>query len=146
MSIYKITIKAGSPAKFDPSPLTAVVNDSVFWFNGDPNQSHWPAPSVANPTQWLDFQITPNTSSNSISFPSAKKYTYVCVNHPNETGTIIVKSAKKAAFGKKTKKGAFAKVTNIGVVGQKITGVVGKIGVVPQKIKKSAFGKITKSR
>jgi plastocyanin len=118
MSIFKIQIKAGNPATFDPNPLTAFVNDSVFWFNGDPKQSHWPAPSVANPTQWLDFQITPNTSSNTISFSTAKKYTYVCVNHPNETGTIIVKPAKKAAFGGKTKKGAFGKKTKKGAFGR----------------------------
>jgi plastocyanin len=123
MSIYKIQIKAGTPATFDPNPLKAVVNDSVFWFNGDPSQSHWPAPSAANPTGFLDFQITPNTSSNSISFPSVKTYKYVCVNHPNETGTIIVGPAKKASFGGKTKKGAFAK-----------------------KTKKGAFGRVTKTR
>jgi plastocyanin len=107
MSIFKIQIKAGNPATFDPNPLTCFVNDSVFWFNGDPKQSHWPAPSVANKTQWLDFQITPNTPSNQITFSKVKTYKYVCANHPNETGTIIVKPAKKTSFGGKTKKGAF---------------------------------------
>lgn len=125
MSIFKIQIKAGNPAKFDPNPLTCVVNDSVFWFNGDPSQSHWPAPSVANKTQWLDFQITPDTSSNTIAFSQAKTYSYVCANHPNETGKIIVKPAKKASFGKKTKKGAFGYKT-----------------YKPKK-KKGAFGRIT---
>ena len=114
MSIFKIQIKAGNPAKFDPNPLKAYVNDSVFWFNGDPAQAHWPAPSAANPTQWLDFQIAPNTPSNQITFSKIKTYKYVCVNHPGETGTIIIRSAKKAAFGRKTKKGAFGKKTKKG--------------------------------
>ena len=49
MSIFKIQITAGKPAVFSPSPLTVYVNDSVYWFNGDPSQSHWPAPSAADP-------------------------------------------------------------------------------------------------
>ena len=41
MSIFKIQIKAGKPAVFDPNPQTVYVNDSVFWFNGD-QEVHWP--------------------------------------------------------------------------------------------------------
>ena len=48
MSLFKITIKAGNPAVFDPNPLTAQANDGVFWFNSDPKNAHWPAPSVAH--------------------------------------------------------------------------------------------------
>src|SRR2546429_4642587 len=43
-SIFKIQIKAGKPALFDPSPLMVHVNDSVYWYNSDPTQAHWPAP------------------------------------------------------------------------------------------------------
>ena len=49
MSSFQIKIKAGNPAVFDPTPLTAKVNDSVSWYNGDLTKAHWPAPSVANP-------------------------------------------------------------------------------------------------
>ena len=107
MSIFKILIKAGKPAVFNPTPQTVYVNDSVFWFNGDPNQAHWPAPSAANPKGFLQYQIAPDSSSNQVSFPAPKTIPYICVNHPSEKGTIIVKSyKKKGAYGKKTKKGA----------------------------------------
>ena len=52
MSIFKITIKAGKPAVFGPTPLMAHANDSVFWYNGD-KVAHWPAPNAANPKAWL---------------------------------------------------------------------------------------------
>jgi plastocyanin len=119
MSIFKIQIKAGKPAKFDPNPQTVYVNDSVYWFNGD-SQAHWPAPSAADPKGFLQYQIAPNSSSNQVSFPTPKKITYVCVspNHTGETGVIIVKSRKKkGAFGGKTKKGAFARKTKKGAFG-----------------------------
>jgi hypothetical protein len=127
MSIFKIKIKAGTPALYDPSPQTVYVNDSVYWFNSDPTNAHWPAPSAADKTGFLAYQVPPNASSSQVSFPAAQKILYVCVNHPGEKGQINVLPGKKAAFAGKTKKGAFAKVTKIG----KVT-------------KKGAFGKITK--
>ena len=130
MSIFKIQITAGTPAVFSPSPLTVYVNDSVYWFNGD-NKAHWPAPSAANPKGFMPYQVTPNASSTQASFPAPKKIPYVCVNHPGETGVIIVKSKKKkGAFGGKTKKGAFARKT--------------KKGALARKTKKGAFGSQTK--
>jgi hypothetical protein len=140
MSIFKITIKAGAPAVFDPNPQTVFVNDSVFWHNDD-QQAHWPAPILSsNPTKFdqtgfIAFQIPPNTSSNQVSFGSVQTIRYGCTLHldkngnPLETGQIIVKSAKKSAFGGKTKKGAFAKKT--------------KKGALAKKTKKGAFGRIT---
>ena len=121
MSIFKIEIKAGTPAKFDPTPQTVYVNDSVYWYNSDPTNAHWPAPSVGDKTGFIPYQVPPNTSSSQVSFPAAKKIPYVCVNHPGEKGQINVLPGKKAAFGGKTKKGAFG-----------------------GKTKKGAFGKITK--
>ncbi len=118
MSIFKITIKAGVPAVFKPNPQTVYVNDSVYWFNGDPTKSHWPAPSASNPKGFLQFQITPNAPSSQVSFPSPKTISYICVNHPGETGKIIVKTRKKkGAFGGKTKKGAFGGTTKKGSFG-----------------------------
>ncbi len=112
MSIYKIQIKDGTPAVYDPNPQTVFVNDSVFWFNGD-QEAHWPAPSAANPKGFIPFQVAPNSSSNQVSFPAAGKIPYICVNHKGESGLIIVKTPgkKKGAFGGKTKKGAFASTT-----------------------------------
>ena len=40
MSIFKITINAGPPAKFSPNPQVIAANDSVFWFNADQTQAH----------------------------------------------------------------------------------------------------------
>lgn len=107
MSIFKIQIKASKPAVFDPNPITVHVNDSVYWFNDD-QKAHWPAPSAANPQGFMQYQIAPDSSSNQVSFGTVKTIPYVCVNHPGETGTIIIKpTKKKGAFGGKTKKGAF---------------------------------------
>lgn len=119
MSIYKIKIKAGTPAVFDPNPLQAEPNDSVFWFNGD-NIAHWPAPAPKNPKDpinkkaWLDYQIPANASSTQIALnPPPAPYNayclnYVCALHPKEKGQIRVgNTKKKGAFGCKTKKGAF---------------------------------------
>ena len=117
MSIFKIQINAGKPAVFDPNPRTVYVNDSVFWFNGDPNNAHWPAPSAANPTGFIAYQIPPNTSSSTVGFGSAQTIPYVCINHPGESGKIIVEPGKKTAFGGKTKKGAFAGKTKKGAFG-----------------------------
>lgn len=130
MSIFKIQIKAGKPAVFDPNSQTVFVNDSVFWFNGD-KLAHWPAPSAANPKGFLEYQVTPNASSNQVSFSTPKTIPYICVNHPGEKGTIIVKSLKKkGAFGKKTEKGGFGRVTKKGGFGR-VT-------------KKGAFGRVSK--
>ncbi|MFL6335480.1 MAG: hypothetical protein ACJ754_19390 [Pyrinomonadaceae bacterium] len=168
MSIFKITIKAGTPAVFDPNPQIVFVNDSVFWHNDD-QQAHWPAPILpanppaplplsSNPTKFdqkgfIPFQIAPNTSSNQVSFGSAQTIHYGCTLHldknrnPLETGVIIVKSAKKSAFGGKTKKGAFAKKTKKGAFAKKTKkGAFAKQtkkGALAEQTKKGAFGRVT---
>jgi plastocyanin len=122
MSRIRIQIKAGTPAVFDPNSVTVKVNDSVFWYNGDLKQAHWPAPSAANPTGWLDYQIAPDGESNQISFDPPAPYTlnYVCALHPGETGQIKVTAGKKkGAFGGKTKKGPFGRKTKKGPFGGK---------------------------
>jgi len=119
MSIFKIKIKAGKPAVFDPNPQIAYPNDSVFWYNGD-KIAHWPAPSAANPKGWLDFQIPPNSESSQISLDPPAPYTlnYCCALHPSETGVIKVvpvkSKTKKGPYGPKTKKGAFGGNTKKG--------------------------------
>jgi hypothetical protein len=118
MSIYKINIKAGKPAVFGPNPQIVYVNDSVFWFNGDPNEAHWPAPSASNPKGFIAYQIAPNTQSNQVTFPAVQTISYICINHAGETGQIIVKTPKKAVFGKNTKKGGFGGKTKKGAFGK----------------------------
>ncbi len=120
MSIFRIQIKPGKPAVFDPSPLTAHVNDSVYWSNGDQNEAHWPAPSAANPKGWLDYQIAPGGQSTQISLNPPAPYTldYVCALHPGEKGQIKVIGGKKGAFGGKTKKGPFGGNTKKGAFGK----------------------------
>ncbi|HYJ86412.1 MAG TPA: hypothetical protein VEW46_10170 [Pyrinomonadaceae bacterium] len=124
MSIFKIQIKAGTPAVFNPNPLTAYPNDSVYWSNDD-TVAHWPAPSAANPTGWLDFQIAPDSESSQISLDPPAPYTlnYVCVLHPSETGQIKVvpvkSKTKKGPYGGKTKKGAYGGKTKKGAYGGK---------------------------
>lgn len=124
MSTYKITIKAGNPAVFDPNPRTAQPNDSVFWFNSDPTNAHWPAPSVSQKTAWFPYQIPPGASSDQLDMvpyipPKAYTLNYVCALHPNETGQInVTLGKKKGAFGGKTKKGAFGGQTKKGAFGK----------------------------
>ena len=133
MSIFRIEIKPGQPAEFDPSPLTVQVNDSVFWQNDDQYQAHWPAPSATDPKAWLDYQIAPGGESTQISFDPPAPYTlnYICVLHPNEKGQIKVTAGKKKGpFGPKTKKGPFGPKTKKGPFGP--------------KTKKGAFGYKTK--
>jgi plastocyanin len=140
MSIFKIVIKAGKPAVFDPNPLTAQVNDSVYWYNSDQTQAHWPAPSASNPKGWLDYQIAPDGVSSQISLNPPAPYTlkYVCALHPGETGQIKV-IGKKGAFGGKTKKGPFGGKTKKGPFGGKT-----KKGPFGGNTKKGAFGRKTK--
>src|SRR5207237_9707063 len=117
MSVYRIQINPGNPAVFDPNPVTVQANDSVFWFNSDPTNAHWPAPSVSQKTAWFEYQIPPGASSDPVGlapFVPPKAYTvnYVCVLHPSETGQIeVTLGKKKGAFAKKTKKGEFGKNT-----------------------------------
>lgn len=121
MSIFKIQIKAGTPAVFDPNPQIAKPNDSVFWFNGD-SKAHWPTPNAATPKAWLDYQIPPNASSTQIALSPPGPYTldYVCSLHPNEKGQIKVTGGKKkGAFAGKTKKGAFGGKTKKGAFARK---------------------------
>jgi hypothetical protein len=120
MSIYKIQIKAGTPATFNPTPLTAKVNDSIYWYNGDSTQAHWPAPSASNPKGFMDYQIEPNGSSSQISLNPPAPYilSYICALHPGEKGQIKVVGGKKKAFGGKTKKGPFAGRTKKGAFGK----------------------------
>lgn len=125
MSQYKITIKAGNPAVFDPSSQTAKADDSVFWFNSDPANAHWPAPSVSEKTAWFQYQIAPGTSSDPVGLPAydpPQAYTlpYVCALHQGETGQInVTLGKKKGAFAGKTKKGSFGSKTKKGAFGKK---------------------------
>jgi hypothetical protein len=122
MSIYKIQINPGTPAVFDPNPQKICVNDSVFWFNNDPNNAHWPAPKAGPKDGFMAYQVAPNTPSSQVSFGSVQTIPYVCANpnHQGESGTIIVESCKKkkGAFGGKTKKGAFGGKIKTGAFGR----------------------------
>lgn len=117
MSIFKITINAGPPAKFNPNPQIVFSNDSVFWFNADQTQAHWPAPSKSNPTGFMSYQIPPNSQSSLAGFTTLGTVNYICVNHDGESGQIIVKTPKAVSFAKKTKKGGFGGKTKKGPFG-----------------------------
>jgi hypothetical protein len=131
MSLFQIQINAAKPAVFDPNPLTANLNDIIYWYNGD-REAHRPAPGAANPTGWLDYQIAPDGESSQISLNPPAPYTlnYVCALHPGEKGQTKIFGGKKGAFGGDTKKGAFGGKTKKGPFGK--------------TTKKGAFGKTTK--
>jgi plastocyanin len=122
MSIFKIQIKPGNPATFDPKTQTAQVNDSIYWANGDQTQAHWPAPSASNPKGYMDYQIAPGGVSTQIALNPPAPYTlnYVCALHPGETGSIqVVGKSKKGPFGPNTKKGSFGPNTKKGAFAAK---------------------------
>jgi plastocyanin len=50
------------PAVFAPKVVVANAGDNLTWHNAD-DQDHWPAPSAAHPTDWIQFQIPPNSES-----------------------------------------------------------------------------------
>jgi len=62
MSTQSIQIKKdptptpSQPAVFAPKTVVANAGDNLTWHNADA-QPHWPAPSAANPTGWLQYQI-----------------------------------------------------------------------------------------
>ena len=68
MSTQQIQIKANSkpshaqPGEFSPSAVTAQAGDNLTWFNQD-KHDHWPAPSAAQKTGWLPYQIPPGSES-----------------------------------------------------------------------------------
>ena len=85
-----------SSAKFNPPSLTVAAGDIIYWRNNC-DSPHWPAPSVAGKTNWMDYQIPAKlpgqpapTSQQAVSFSAAATVTYLCALHPSETGTIIV--------------------------------------------------------
>ena len=83
MSVFRIIINPGPPAEFNPNPQEVFVNDSVFWFNADQNEAHWPS--------LISHQIPPNEKSRTVGFSAAGPVDYICNNHPGESGRIIVK-------------------------------------------------------
>ena len=119
MSTFKITINPGPPAKFNPSPQVIASNDTVFWFNADQKEAHWPAPSKADPTGYMNYQIPPNSQSGEAGFVTPGTVNYICILHDYESGQITVKTPKAVTFGKKTKKGGFGKKTKKGGFGGK---------------------------
>jgi plastocyanin len=91
-------------AAFDPSPKLVNFNDTITWRNNDPTEAHWPAPVAPaggqfDPSGWMPAQILAGgTSFQALTFGTAQQnppdqtYQYVCANHQNEKGTIIVTS------------------------------------------------------
>ncbi|HEV7474176.1 MAG TPA: hypothetical protein VGN90_09005 [Pyrinomonadaceae bacterium] len=130
MSIFRIQINAGNPATYDPNPQTVFVNDSVFWFNSDPNEAHWPAPSKSDPTGFMENPVAANSSSDQVGFAAVQSIPYICNIHDGESGQINVKTPKKSPFADNTKKGAFGGKT--------------KKGPFAGNTKKGAFGTTTK--
>jgi plastocyanin len=78
-------------ASFAPGKLNLAVNEGFIWTNNDV-KAHWPAPSVAQKTAWLQEAIQPGQKSKTVSFAQSNAgLAYVCAIHDNEQGTIVVK-------------------------------------------------------
>jgi hypothetical protein len=50
------------PGVFAPATVAANAGDNLTWHNAD-KRDHWPAPSAANPTGFIQFQIPPGATS-----------------------------------------------------------------------------------
>src|SRR5437879_2616982 len=70
------------PAVFSPQAVTANAGDNLTWVNND-KQDHWPAPSAANPTGWIEFQIPPNSESRGDVALSANTITVTAATNTN---------------------------------------------------------------
>lgn len=68
MSTFSIKIQKNptptpnQPAVFNPKAVVANAGDNLTWNNTD-DQDHWPAPSAAHPTDWIQFKIPPKSES-----------------------------------------------------------------------------------
>lgn len=85
-------------AAFSPQIMTVMCGDLVYWRNNDKQNVHQPKPANGANDAWVEDPISvklddePGTS-NTLSFdPGTNRngVPYVCVQHPAETGTIIV--------------------------------------------------------
>jgi len=85
-------------AEFDPQTKTVMAGDLVFWINNDENATHQPKPVGGADNAWVTTPIStklddlPGTS-NTLSFQPGTNLSgvpYVCAEHPDETGTIVV--------------------------------------------------------
>jgi plastocyanin len=80
-------------ASFAPGKLNLAVNEGFIWTNNDV-KAHWPAPSVAQKTAWLQEAIQPGQKSKTVSFAQSNPgIAYVCAipGHEKEQGTIVIK-------------------------------------------------------
>jgi plastocyanin len=89
------TVQGAQPtspqASFAPGKLNLVVNEGFIWSNNDV-KAHWPAPSVAQKTAWLQEAIQPGQKSKTVFFTQSNEgIAYVCAIHENEKGTIAIK-------------------------------------------------------
>jgi plastocyanin len=73
------------PTAFSPSPITISVGASVTWLNDD-RIAHT---STGDSGLWDSGVLEPGAVF-SRTFPSAGTFTYHCVIHPNEVGTVTV--------------------------------------------------------
>jgi plastocyanin len=76
---------------FAPLNMQVAVNECFIWINNDVN-AHWPAPSVAQKTAWLQQAIQPGQNSAVVSIAQSNPtgLPYICALHPNETGTLKI--------------------------------------------------------
>ena len=87
-------------AEFNPPTQTAMVGDLIFWRNNDEQEVHQPKPVNGANNAWVKAPISvklddqPGTSNvhGEASGTTAKGKAYECVQHPNETGTLIVRN------------------------------------------------------
>ena len=76
MSTQSVTIKPNpkptpsQPGVFSPQQVIVSAGDTLSWNNQDKN-AHWPAPSAANPTGFIEFQIPAGSSSRGDLAPGA---------------------------------------------------------------------------
>lgn len=70
------------PAVFAPGALVANAGDTVTWHNGD-LQDHWPAPSAANPTGWIQFPIPHDGESRGAVALAKNSFTVTAATNAN---------------------------------------------------------------
>jgi len=95
--IIQIT-RVNGQVQFTPHTASVAAGADIYWRNGD-TEAHWPAPSAANPTEWLDYKIPGTVKgaepavSPGISIAGSGQFNYICAVHPHaatEKGVIII--------------------------------------------------------
>jgi plastocyanin len=84
----RITVDWPGNAATTPLVITTCASQSIIWHNADSVNFHSATGTTGPPTTG---EIMPGAQSFPQSFPGPGTYSFHCDDHPNETGTVIIR-------------------------------------------------------